>query len=141
MSEELDNLEYVKSGGPSDEEMDKLDGSRVKIASCEVIDSTSGFGLDGQPLPEGQERAVKMLKMSTEEFGTEQIGRSIVHVESYNLKNVDGKWVVGMHEKSKTAQFLAKYKLDKFTNVVGTEVVIVKKVNPETKRGRLRISI
>jgi len=141
MSEELENLEYVKFGGPSDEEMDKLDGSRVKIASCEVVDDTSPYGLDGNPLPEGQERAVKKLKLSTEEFGSEQIGRGLTHSESYNLKEVDGRWVVGMHEKSKTAQFLAKYKLENFTKAEGTEVVITKKVNPETQRGRLRISI
>lgn len=141
MSEELENLEYMKFGGPTEEEMDKLDGTRVKIASCEVVDGTTGFGLDGQLLPEGQERAIKMIKMTTEQFGTEQIERAIEHIESYNLKNIDNKWVVGLHEKSKTAQFLAKYKLDKFTNVIGTEVVLVKKVNPKNNRGRLRISI
>jgi len=141
MSEKVDNLEYVKFGGPSEEEMDKLDGTRVKIKECDVDESTSKFGLDGQPLPEGQLRDVQVIKLITEEFGAEQIGRAITHVETYNLKEMDGKWIVGMHEKSKTAQFLAKYKVDAFKNVIGTEVVIIKKVNPKTNNGRLRISI
>ena len=141
LKEELANLEYVQSGGPSEDEMDKLDGSRVKIAACEVVDDVSKFGTDGNQLPEGQERSVKKIKLITEEFGAGQIERAIIHIENYNLKPVDGKWVVGLHEKSKTAQFLAKYKLDTFTNVVGTEVVVIKRVNPDTKRGRLRISI
>jgi hypothetical protein len=138
---ELEELEYENSGGPSDEEMDKLDGSRVKIASCEVVDGTSKFGHDGKPLPEGQEIQVKKLKLVTEEFGFSQIGRNITHSEDYNLKFKDGKWKVSLHEKSKAAQFLAKYKMKDFKNVKGTEVVIIKRVNPDTKKGRLRISI
>lgn len=136
----LEDLEYVKSGGPTDEEMDKLDGTRVKIASVEIIDDTSGYK-DGKALPEGQEVQVKKLKILTEEFGENLIERSIVHQERYNLKEIDGKWGVSLHEKAKTAQFLAKYKVDDFKNAVGVEVVLVKKTNPDNKRSYMTISI
>lgn len=138
---ELGELEYVQTGGPTEDEMDKLDGSRVKIASCEVVDRTSKFGQDGNLLPEGQEIPVKRIEITTEEFGAGQIGRAIKHVEEYNLKNKDGNWFVNLHEKSKTAQFLAKYKLPDFTKAVGTEVVVIKRTNPDTKKSRLRISL
>jgi len=142
MSEEfgLEELEYIRSGGATDDEMDKLDGSRVKIASIEVIDDTSTYK-DGKALPEGMEIEVKKLLLTTEPFGKELIGRDITHKEKYNLKEKDGKWIVSLHEKSKTAQFLSKYKIDNFKNAKGKEVVISKKTNPDNKRSYLTISV
>ncbi len=140
----LDDLTYVKSGNSlSDEEMDRLDGSRVKIATVEVEAGTSKFGTDGNPLPEGQERSVQKLKLVTEEFGEELIGRKISHIERYNLKDIDGRWIVSLHEKSKTAQFLSKYKISNFKEATSLElgVVLVKKTNPNTARSYMTISI
>lgn len=140
----LDDLSYVKSGSSlSDDEMDTLDGTRVKIETVEIEDGTSKWGTDGKPLPEGQERQVKKLKLTTFEFGEELIGRKVRHYERYNLKEKDGNWIVSLHEKSKTAQFLSKYKIDNFKNATMLEngVVLVKKTNPDTRRSYMTISI
>jgi hypothetical protein len=141
----LEDLEYVQSGGPSEDEMDKLDGCRVKVDKIEIVDDTTRYtkGDDGKQiiLPEGQSVPIKKIKLTTVEFGQELIGRPIVHTEKYNLVKKDGKWIVSLHEKASTAKFLAKYKLDKFENAKGKDVVIVKKTNPETKKSRLTISI
>lgn len=127
----LDDLNYVKSGNSlSDEEMDKIDGTRIHIDNVIVEPGTSTYGKDGKPLPEGQERDVQKLKLTSKEFGEDLIGRNHKHVERYNLKDQsDGTWIVSLHEKSKTAQFLAKYKIDNFKNVNAIEngVVLVKK--------------
>lgn len=142
MADELsiEDLKYVKSGGPTDEELMKLDGTRVKIIKVEIISDTSKYK-DGSLLPEGQEVEVKKLQLETESFGNELIGREIVHRERYNLSNKDGEWIVSLHEKAKTAQFLAKYNLESFAKVVGTEVVLTKRTNPDSKRSWLSISI
>jgi hypothetical protein len=142
MEEEYDlgDLEYIKSGGPSDEEMDKIDGIRVKIDSINIIEATSRFQ-DGKPLPEGMEIKVKKLELTTVPFGASLIGRDIVHKERYNLKDKSGKWIVSLHEKASTAKFLATYKLDKFENAKGKEVLLIKKTNPDTKRSYLTIKI
>lgn len=137
----LGDLDYVKSGSLSDEEMDKLDGFRVKIARISIEDDSTPYGEDGNILPDGQKRPVKAIQLETEEFGLEQIGRNTVHRERYSLKLKDGRWTVSLHEKSKSAQFLSKYKIDKFENAIGKEVVLIKKTNPETKRSRISISI
>ena len=136
----LGDLEYDKGNQLSDEEMNKLDGCRVKIASVEVINDTSRYK-DGQLLPDEQEVEVKKIELLSELFGTDLIGREVTHRERYNLKNADGVWKVSLHEKSNTGQFLAKYGIDKFENAVGKEVVLVKKTNPDSKRSWMRISI
>ena len=141
MSNGLDDLEYIQSGGPSKEELSKLDGVRVKIAKCEVVEDVGPVYNEKGQLIEGQEQKVKKIYLETVPFGKELIERDIVHREKYNLKDKDGKWVVSLHEKSKTGQFLAKYNLESFKDVVGTSVVLTKKTNPETKRSWLAISI
>lgn len=137
----LDELSYVKSGGPSAEECTKLDGIRVKIASIEVIDDVGPVYDDKNKKVEGQEKKMKKVKLTTEGFGSDLIGREIVHVEKYNLKEKDGQWSVSLHEKAKTGQFLAKYEFEKFEEAIGTEVIMTKKTNPETKKSWLSISI
>ena len=136
----LDTLEYVQSGGPTDDELSKLDGCRVDIANVEIVEDNSRWK-DGVELPEGQEIKVQKIKLTTEPFGTDLIGREITHVEKYNLKNKDGRWIVSLHEKSKTGLFLAKYQLGSFKDTKGTSVVLIKKTNPNTKRSFLMISI
>ena len=137
----LEDLDYVKSGGPNDEELTKLDGCRTKIAKVEVIKDTSRYK-DGKLLPDEEVVDVMKVRVETAMFGEELIGRTITHREKYNLKQeVDGSWIVSLHDKAKTAQFLSKYKVDKFENAVGVEVVLVKKTNPDTKRSWLTISI
>ncbi|MCK5624981.1 hypothetical protein KAI04_04015 [Candidatus Pacearchaeota archaeon] len=142
MTEEykLEDLEYDKGNALSDDEMNKLDGCRVPIASVEIIDDTSKYQ-DGKLLPDDQEISVKKIELTSAPFGTALIGRDIVHKERYNLKSKDGAWKVSLHEKSNTGQFLAKYGVDKFENAVSKEVVLVKKTNPETKRSWMKISI
>ena len=137
----LGDLDYMTSGGPNEEECSKLDGFRVKIVDVKIIDDVSRYDNLGNELPEGQEVPVKKIQLTTDEFGQELIGRKIFHIQSYSLKEKDGKWIVSLHEKSNTGQFLSKYKLDRFENAVGKEVVLVKKTNPNTKKSRLVISI
>ncbi len=82
--------------------------------------------------------------MVSEPFGTDLIGREVIHRERYNLKNKDGVWKVSLHEKSNTGQFLAKYGVDKFENAVSKEVVLVKRTKPSPDgrtRSWMRISI
>lgn len=143
MTEEvnLENLKYVNSGGPTNEELNKIDGTKVKIKSANIIKDTSKFGKDGETLPEGQEREVYKIELESEPFGQDLIGRDITHKERYNLVEKNGEWIVSLHEKSKTAQFLAKYGKDRFENVPGTEVILVKKTNANTGRSYLRIAI
>ena len=136
----VEDLEYKKSG-LSDDDLNKLDGTRAQIEKAEILDDTSKFAKDGQPLPEGQERAVQILWLVMKPFGEAVIGRNIEHRERFNLQEHEGKWVVSLHEKAKTAQFLAKYGVDSFANVAGKEVVIVKKTSPKTGRSYLTISI
>ena len=105
----LDTLEYKRFGGPSDAELDKLDGCRAKIASVERVLGRSIWE-NGQKLPDGQEIEVEQIKLTTVPFGKNLIERDITHSEKYNLKFTDGNWVVSLFEKAHTAQFLAKYK-------------------------------
>ena len=136
----IEDLIYVQAGRATEEECGKLDGCRVKIATC-IRELGRSFWDNGQKLPEGQEVEIQQLKLTTEPFGKDIIGRDITIKEKYNLQFKDGIWVVSLAEKAKTAKFLAKYKLDTFANVEGIEVVIVKQVNPKTKVARLSISI
>jgi len=137
----LDGLSYIQSGGPTAEECTQLDGSKVKVAVCKVIDSiVPVFNDAGSPI-EGKERQVKQIYIETEPFGKEVIGRDVTVSAKYNLKEIDGKWVVSMHEKANTAKFLAKYNFESFKDVVGTNVIITKKTNPQSKRSWLAISI
>jgi len=137
----LSDLDYVQSGVPTTEECTKLDGTKAKIAICEVRDAiVPVFNDAGQPI-EGKEKQIKQIYLEVEPFGQEIIGRDVKVSARYNLKDQDGKWVVSMHEKANTAKFLAKYNLESFNDAVGTPVIITKKTNPQTKRSWLAISI
>jgi hypothetical protein len=75
-----------------------LDGIRVKIAKVEIIDDTTRYTKDKNGnqilLPEGEELSVKKIKLTTEEFGQDRIGRNITHIEKYNLQLKNDKWIV-----------------------------------------------
>lgn len=145
----LDNMSYEKTGGNftwslTDSEMDKFDGHRISIEDVQMIKATSKFGKDSLPLPPGQEREVYVIELTSKPFGEDQIGNNIVHTERYNLKQKDDDtWIVSLHEKSKTAQFLSKYKIDNFKLATSLEngVVLVKKTNPKTNKSFMTISI
>ena len=74
MVEELNlgDLEYDKGNQLSDEEMNKLDGCRVKIATVNIIDDTSKYQ-DGKLLPDDQEVEVKKIELTSEPFAGSRV--------------------------------------------------------------------
>lgn len=130
MTSDIDDMGAIESGGLTEELIDQYNGTRTTIAEVKLIDGTTAWGEDGKPLPEGQQRPIKQLQVSTASIGTDKAGNPIVIREKFNLKKdkVTGKLGWSMHEKSKSFKFLQNLKLNHFKDVIGKPVIVVKKV-------------
>jgi len=130
MSEELklEDLKPVPVGGLSEEDMDKYNGTRVKIGKV-AIEYTESRWKDGVELPEGQTVRVPQVAVETEPIGQDALGQPITVKEWFPLKQnkVTGEWGPSLHPKSKCKKFFDLLKINRFEEAVGREVVVIKK--------------
>jgi len=133
--------DFYPGGILTDEQKSALDGSRAKIAKVSTVTEKSKFGLDGKELPLGQTIDVLKVRVETTPIAKDPNGNDVTIRQSFSLKFESGKWKVSHHEKSHSAQFFAKYGINRFEDALGKEVILVKKVNPVTKKVYLEISI
>ena len=127
----LNELEYVKSDNNfTDEEMNKFDGTRVKVDKVETKLETTKFGEDGKPLPEGQLRETMVVVLTTAPVKMSSVGTPVTVVEKFSLKKhkTQDKWVASLHEKSKTYKLFRKYGKNTFPEFVGSEIILSKKI-------------
>lgn len=139
----VDDLENIPTGDLTDDEKNKYDGTRTKIANITVKEKDSRFS-NGKELPEGQTVKVMVAVVQTESLGLNSLGQPITVKEEFNLKKhpVSGRWGPSLHEKSKSKKLFNKLKVNTFKECIGRDVVVVKKVS-ETNPNRnwLGISI
>lgn len=127
----LNELEYVKNDSAfSEEEMNTFDGTRAKVAKVESRVRKSKFGEDGKPLPEGQTIDVMVVAVETAPVKVNSMGTPMAVTEEFSLKKhkSTGKWVASLHEKSKTYKLFKKYGVNTFTDLIGKELVLSKKI-------------
>ena len=133
MAEELnlDDLVAVETGELSEEDKNKYDGTKVKIAKAYVKPKKTKYGPDGKQLPEGQTLDTFVTILETESVGLNNLGQPIVVKEEFNLKKhpVTGKWGPSLHEKSKSKKLFNKFKINTFKEVIGQSIVVVKKAS------------
>lgn len=140
MTEELDinNLEGIAPQGQyTEEEINALDGVKVKIANANVVQDEVPFAEEyGKMLPEGQTRTIQKVVVETEPFVIPGTDREITHKEDFPLKwdKVKEKWGVSLHEKSKAKRFFNKLGVQSFPEVIGKEQLIVKIVKENGKK-------
>lgn len=145
MAEEfkLEDLEDIPSGEMSDDEMNKLSGSKVKIASAIPTQKEVGYK-DGEPLPDGETEEVMVVRITTVPFGKDIIGRDIVIKEDFGLKRhpTTGNWGVSHHPKAKSQKLFNLLKINRFEEAIGKEILIVKKVSEfNASRAFLKFSL
>lgn len=124
-------LEYVNTSAQlSEEETDKLDGTRAKIATTKTVQKKIGFDINGNALPAGQTRDAWYVRLETVPVATNKMGQPVTVTEDFPLKQhkVTGRWVASLHEKSKTSKLFKKYNVNKFEEMIGRDVVLSKKV-------------
>lgn len=139
----IDNLEVIRSNSLIPDEINKLDGVKVKVANAVVTPDESKYDEEGEFLPEGQTRQVYVVVTETEPFGESIIGRNITVKEKFSLKKDQktGNWGVSHHEKSKSKKFFVKLGVNGFKETIGKTIVVVKKVSPTSGRAFLSFSI
>jgi hypothetical protein len=126
----VDDLVDVPVGGLTDEDKDRFDGVKSKVAKVLVQEKEVPFQ-NGQMLPDGQTVKVTVAVVESEPIGTDALGNPIVVKEEFNLKQhpVTKKWGASRHEKSKANKFFAKLKVNSFKECIGKDILVVKKVS------------
>lgn len=122
----LDSIEVFEaaSGGT---DLSEFEGQKKKLDKFEVIDGTTTYDVNGDALPAGETRPVKLLKGYTEkvtEFEKDGEKIPVFATEIFNMKEVDGKWGVSSHEKAKIQRLMAKTKAKSLGDLKGKEVMI-----------------
>lgn len=129
MSDEIISEELAPIGGLKPEDIDKFDGTKVNVARIWSEEREVPWSKDGKDLPVGETRKVMVFKVETEALGVDDLGQPIIHVEEFPLKQLpNGNWQPSGHPKSKSKKFYDKMKINKFSEAVGKEVLIVKKI-------------
>jgi hypothetical protein len=99
-----------------------------------VLDMKSSYGENGELLPQGQTRMVKVLKVSSVPLTTlkNKEGKEVdVRAsELFNLKYADGKYGISGSPKSKIQRFLAKYRCSDLKELKGKQVIVKANTNP-----------
>jgi len=128
----LDDLVPIETGQMSEEDKDKYDGTKTKIANIKIALDETKWGEDGKELPNGETRQVYVAIAETESLGSNSLGQPIIVKEKFPLKKhpVTGKWGPSLHEKSKAKKLFSKYKVNSFKECIGQSIVIVKKASP-----------
>jgi predicted HNH restriction endonuclease len=126
MKQELPEIPELESasGGV---DLSEFEGRKAKIESYEVMDGTSTFDENGDALPPGQTRPVKLLKVYTEqvtEFEKDGEKIPVSASELFNMKEQDGVWGISTHEKAKIQRLIKKLKAKSLKDIVGKDVVI-----------------
>jgi len=159
MANEFDELEYVKGDATlSDEEMNKLDGTRIKVGDIRFEEIESKYAIEdidaiavdgtkktykaGSMLPEGMTVKAKVVVLETVPVKTSDTGTPICIKERFSLKKhkTKGTWVASLHEKSKTFKLFKKYGKNSFQDFKNSEVILTKKVG-KTGKGFMGISV
>jgi hypothetical protein len=132
MAEEfsVDDLVEIPTGQLSDDDKNRLDGTKTKIAKVSVKEKDSIYK-DGERLPDGQTVKTMVAVLETESIGINALGQPITVAEEFSLKQhpVSKKWGPSMHEKSKAKKLFNKLKVNNFKECVGRDIVVVKKVS------------
>ena len=135
MTDEMPNIDDIPGimpeGQYTDEELNSLDGFRIKIAEAKVVSADVKYGEEfGTMLPEGETRKVFRVEVKSEPFAIPSSARETTITEKFSLKkNKAGEWGVSLHEKSKSKKLFNKLGISKFPESIGKEIVIVKKVS------------
>ena len=150
----LDDLNPVPTGGISEEDMDKFDGSKTKIASIVPEEMDSIFCVEkvkigdveykpGDPLPEGYTQKGYVAIVKSEQIGMDALGQPVVVTEHVSLKKHPhtGKWGPSLHEKSKAKKLMTKYKVNTLKECIGQPIVVIKKIGEKSGKPRLCFSI
>ena len=127
---QIGDLKSVPSAGLSDEDINKYDGTRVRVARVYVDYQESRYE-DGSELPEGQTVKVPFAFVETEPIGQDALGQPIAVTERFPLKRnpTSGEWGPSLHQKSKSKKFFDLLKINKFEESVGREVAVLKRLS------------
>lgn len=125
----LDDLVPVETNEMSEDDKNKYDGTKAKIAKVTVKPKKSKYGPDGKMLPEGETIDTYVAVAETESIGSNSLGQPIIVKEEFPLKKhpITGKWGPSLHEKAKAKKLFNKFKVNSFKEVIGQSIVIVKK--------------
>lgn len=117
--------EYKTKEGP---DLNEFNQEKAKIEGYSKIEVESPYGEDGELLPNAQKRKTMVLKVVTEPItqveDSEGNKLDIRASELFNMKEIDGEWMISSSPKSKIQKFLASLKVKKISNVIGKTVVI-----------------
>lgn len=134
MTERIEDLVDIPTGGLTEELADKYNGTKVKIARIvpdangNTVQTIKSRWKDNKQLPEGQFVDVKAVVLETDAIGIDEAGKPIVIKQQINLKThpVTGKLGFSKHEKSTAYKFFKMLKINKVEEAIGRDVVIVK---------------
>jgi hypothetical protein len=127
----------------SEEEMTKLDGTRVKVETVVLHDFESGYAIEdckinGKDYKAGEELPADVTVPAKEFVVTTVaplVDKELRVRERFSLKKrkKDGAWIASLHEKSKVYKALRKYNVNRMEELVGKDVILSKMVLANNK--------
>lgn len=129
MTDDNVNEELAPERGWTDELMEKYDGTRVKVAKVWAEEVEKPWDEKGVMLNDGETKKLMVFKVETESVGPDALGEPLTYIEEFSLIHLpNGKWQPSGHVKSNSRKFYDKMKINKFSEAVGKEIVIVRKL-------------
>lgn len=130
MSEEelkIEDLENVPTGGMKEDDVEKYNGTKVKVGRVWVENGESRYE-NNIELPDGRTVTVPFAYIETEGFGEDELGNPFMLDARFPLKRnpANGKWGPSTHSKGKAKNFFDLLSINSFPEAVGKEVLLVK---------------
>lgn len=140
--EEFD-ISQLKAGKKTDFELENIDeytGMKVKIEKVYVRTKTTSYDEKGK-FVEGLAREVKVCTFETEPINVIGSDKTFTLKGDVNLKVTEEGITWSPHPKSGMVKLFSKYGINRPEQMIGKNVMLIKKVSTATGKGRLAFEL